>query len=116
MCSKEQAMKKLLIAAAVAAFPYTANADMPAKELKDFCQDYPQKGEATTMCIGYIWGSFDSARALKAACEPAGISSKRLINLVIKRLKTQSDMKVSATSLILDAYRSEFPCPKEASR
>ena len=75
-------MKKLLLIAAVAAaIPYPANADMPAKELKDFCQDYPQKGEATTMCIGYIWGSFDAARALKAACEPAGISSRRLINL-----------------------------------
>jgi|SRR6516225_4624162 len=111
-------MKKLLLIAAVAAaIPYPANADMPAKELKDFCQDYPQKGEATTMCIGYIWGSFDAARALKAACEPAGISSRRLINLAIKRLKAQPEqLKLSATSVILDAYKSEFPCPQEPAR
>jgi hypothetical protein len=109
-------MKKLLIAAVLAAFPFAASADMPAKELKDFCHEYPQKSDATTMCIGYIWGSFDSARALNAACEPAGVSSRRLINLVIKHLKTQSDLKVSATSVILDAYRSEFPCPKQAER
>lgn len=110
-------MKKLLIAAALAAFPFAAGADMPAKELKDFCQDFPQKSDATTMCIGYIWGSFDSARALNAACEPAGISSKRLISLVIKRLKTQPDqLKLSATAVILEAYRSEFPCPKQAAR
>jgi len=56
-------------------------------------------------------------RRRSAACEPAGVSSKRLINLVIKRLRAHTDqLKLSATALILDAYRSEFPCPKQATR
>jgi Rap1a immunity proteins len=109
----ERTMKKLLIAAVIAAFPYAASADMTGKELKEFCQQHMQKSEATAMCTGYIWGSFDTARALKSACEPAGVASTRLIDLTIKYLQAHpEELQLSAASLIVNVYKSEFPCPQ----
>jgi Rap1a immunity proteins len=104
-------MKKLLIAAVICAFPYAATADMTGKRLKAHCERYPQQSELTALCTGFVWGSVETARALKVACEPAGVSGARLIDMTIKYLLAHpQELERSASSLIIDMYKKEFPC------
>ena len=43
----ETHVKKLLIAAVICAFPYSATADMTGRRLKAHCERYPQQSELT---------------------------------------------------------------------
>ncbi len=107
-------MKKLLMMVAlILAFPSTASADMTGKDLKGLCRQHPQASEDTSLCTGYIWGSVDTARALKVACEPPGVLGSRLIDMTIKYLLVHSErLQLSASSLIVEMYKKEFPCPR----
>ena len=108
----ETHVKKLLLAAVICAFPYSATADMTGRRLKAHCERYPQQSELTALCAGFIWGSIETARALKVACEPAGVSGARLTDMTIKYLLAHpQELDHSASSLIIDMYKKEFPCP-----
>jgi hypothetical protein len=63
------------------------------------------------LCVGYIWGSIDTARKLKVACEPPGVLGQQLIELTKKYfLKHQEQLQLSAATLVANMYRDEFPC------
>jgi hypothetical protein len=103
-------MKKLLMAAVICALPYAARADMTGKRLQEFCQQHH------SLCTGYIWGSVETARVLKVACEPPGVSGARLVNMTTKYLLAHPEqLHLTASSLIIDMYKSEFPCPPNPS-
>lgn len=106
-------MKKWLVAAVICALPCAASAEMTGKNLRAYCRHHPQQTDETSLCTGYIWGSLDAARALKVACEPAGVTGTRLVDITIKYLLAHPEqLHLPATTLIIDMYKKEFPCPR----
>jgi hypothetical protein len=80
------------MAAAALMIAHAANAEMLGNDLRDYCKYYPQRSESTALCMGYIFGSLDSARLLnkmtygRANCEPYGVTGEQLIAMAIKYL------------------------------
>jgi len=71
-------------------------------------------------CDYYVQGVADLAtipqQGIPLACIPRGQNRTQLMEIAVNFLKTVSPetlAKESAASLILQAFRTEFPCPKE---
>lgn len=93
---------------------------MTGNSLKEYCQYYPTKSEATALCMGYVWGALDAVRMtdkqlkLHAFCEPAGVTGQQLVALTIKYLDAHTEqLHLGAASLIGHMYESTFPCERQ---
>jgi|SaaInl7_200m_RNA_FD_contig_21_3164376_length_1493_multi_8_in_0_out_0_2 hypothetical protein len=73
-------------------------------------------------CMAYILGAFDTYQAaavvptanLPSLCEPKGLTSYHLRDIVIKHLKDNpKERHLGGPLLVLDAINEAYPCPKE---
>ena len=88
------------------------NSGYDGKTVESTLRAVPTTKRINALCAGFIWGSIETARALKVACEPAGVSGARLTDMTIKYLLAHpQELDHSASSLIIDMYKKEFPCP-----
>jgi hypothetical protein len=95
-------------------YPHSSGA-----ELLPYCEKTDEV-VSQLRCDYYVQGVADLAsipqQGIPLACIPAGQNRTQLMQIAVNFLRTvnpETLAKESAASLILQALRTEFPCPKE---
>lgn len=108
--------RTILAICALCSFTPPATAEMSGNNLKEYCDFYPKRTEASTLCMGYISGTLDALRTTNKIgpplfCEPVGTTGEQFIDLTKKYLHENPDGRhlVAANSILLMMQKT-FPC------